>query len=123
MDFIFAGGSGTLSMTGLTAAEYETLFGATVEGQEVTVSTNDVAPELAILFENDRLGTVGRRVYCIYAAKFAPPQISAKTKEGQVEDSQIDLQFVVRELSDGRVFKFKDTDTIDTTEWFASVPV
>ena len=50
-------------------------------------------------------------------------QISAKTKEGQVEDSQIDLQFVVRELSDGRVFKFKDTDTIDTTEWFASVPV
>ena len=123
MDFIFAGGSGTLSMTGLTAAEYETLFGATVEGQEVTVSTNDVAPELAILFENDRLGTVGRRVYCIYAAKFAPPQISAKTKEGQVEDSQIDLQFVVRELSDGRVFKFKDTDTIDTAAWFASVPV
>ena len=48
MDFIFAGGSGTLSMTGLTASEYETLFGATVSGEEVTVSTNDVAPELEL---------------------------------------------------------------------------
>lgn len=126
MDFVFAGGSGTLSLTGLTTDEYELFFGATKKDGGVVVSTSDVAPELAILFENDKLGVVGKRLYVLYAVKFAPPSISSKTKEGTVEDSSVELSFSVRELPTGEIFKFVDTDSEEATEnieetWFTQV--
>ena len=126
MDFVFAGGSGTLSLTGLTADEYELLFGATKADGGVVVKSSDVAPELALLFENDKLGVVGKRLYVLYAVKFAPPSISSKTKEGSVEDEAIELAFTVRELSTGEIFKFVDTDSDEAAEgieesWFTAV--
>ena len=125
MDFIFAGGSGTLSLTGLTADEYELLFGSTKKNGGVVVKTTDVAPELALLFENDKLGVNGKRLYVLYAVKFAPPSISGKTKEGNVEDSVQELQFTVRELSTGEIFHFVDTDNPEATtvaeNWFEEV--
>lgn len=125
MDYIFAGGSGTLSLTGLAASEYELLFGSTKEEGGAVVKSTDVAPELALLFENDKLGVQGKRLYAVYAVKFAPPSITSKTKEGTVEDEPIELSFTVRELSDGRIFKFVDTDEPGGTDkestWYTQV--
>lgn len=126
MDFVFSGGSGTLNLTGLTAEEYNIFFGSTVEDGGVVVKSTDVAPELAILFENDKLGIKGKRLYVIYATKFAPPSIASKTKEGSVEDEAMELQFVVRELEDGEIYKFIDTDSEDAPanieeNWFTKV--
>ena len=128
MDFAFAGGSGTLTLTGLTADEYELFFGSTKKEGGVVVKTSDVAPELALLFENDKLGVVGKRLYVLYAVKFAPPSISSKTKEGTIEDGTVELQFTVRELSTGEIFRFVDTDSEEAAEgieetWFAQVQI
>ena len=128
MDFIFAGGSGTLTLTGLTADEYELFFGSTKKDGGVVVKSSDVAPELALLFENDKLGVVGKRLYVLYAVKFAPPSISSKTKEGSVEDGTVELSFSVRELSTGEIFKFVDTDSEEAVEgiedtWYTKVQI
>lgn len=125
MDYIFSGGSGSLSVTGLSADEYELLFGATKEDGGVVVKSTDVSPEMALLFENDKLGVNGKRLYVLYAVKFAPPSISSKTKEGSVSDEAVELSFTVRELSNGKIFKFVDTDNEDAEgledTWFTSV--
>lgn len=126
MDYIFAGGSGTLSLTGLSADEYELLFGSTKVDGGVVVKSTDVSPELELLFENDKLGVNGKRMYVLYAVKFAPPSISSKTKEGSVSDEAIELSFTVRELADGKIFKFVDTDSEDAPEgieddWYTEV--
>ena len=78
------------------------------------------------LFENDKLGVVGKRLYVLYAVKFAPPSISSKTKEGTIEDGTVELQFTVRELSTGEIFRFVDTDSEEAAEgieesWFTQV--
>lgn len=127
MDFVFAGGSGTLSLTGLTADEYELFFGSTKKDGGVVVKSSDVAPELALLFENDKLGVQGKRLYVLYAVKFAPPSISSKTKEGGVEDGAVELAFSVRELSTGEIFKFVDTDSEEAVgmedTWYTEVQI
>src|SRR3954452_586334 len=56
-DFIFNGGEGTLTVSGLTSDEYNTLFGSTVADGGVLVKSSDIAPEVAILFERNKLGT------------------------------------------------------------------
>ena len=62
----------------------------------------------------------------LYAVKFAPPSISSKTKEGRIEDGTVELQFSVRELSTGEIFRFVDTDSDEAVEgieetWFTQV--
>lgn len=54
-DFIFNGGEGTLTVSGLTMDEYNTLFGSTVSNGGVLVKSTDIAPEVAILFERKNL--------------------------------------------------------------------
>lgn len=126
-DFIFNGGEGTLTLSGLTVQEYNTLFGSTVDKGGVLVKSTDVAPELALLFERDVLGVAGgKRLYVLYACKFAPPTIGAQTKEGNVEEEPVELQFTVRELSDASVFYMLDTtetgvDQAEVTGWYTSV--
>lgn len=126
-DYIFSGGEGTLTVSGLTVDEYETLFGATVDKGGVLVKSTDVAPELAIMFERDKLGVAGgKMLYVIYATKFAPPTITAQTKEGSVEEETVELQFTVRELEDGEVFYMLDTtapdvDSAKVTAWYTAV--
>ncbi|WEZ08140.1 major tail protein [Priestia flexa] len=110
-DFIFNGGEGTLTVSGLTADEYNLLFGSTVADGGVLVKSGDIAPELALLFERNKLGTNHKVYYVLYAVKFAPPSISAQTMEGGVEEEVVELTFTVRELADGEVFYMIDTET------------
>jgi phi13 family phage major tail protein len=124
-DYIFNGGEGTLTVSGLTMAEYNTLFGSTVSNGGVIVKSTDVAPELAILFERKKLGTAEKVLYTLYAAKFAPPAIGAKTMEGSVEEETVELKFTVRALDDASVFYMVDTeDPASATKaaaWYNSV--
>jgi phi13 family phage major tail protein len=123
-DYIFNGGEGTLTVSGLTMTEYNTLFGSTHVSGTVLVKSTDIAPEVAILFERNKLGTQEKVLYAIYACKFAPPSINAQTMEGGVEEEPVELQFTVRELPDGSVFYMADTETaaaLKTDNWFTAV--
>ena len=90
-DFIFNGGEGTLTVSGLTMDEYNTLFGSTVADGGVLVKSGDIAPELAIMFERKKLVSK-KSFYVLYACKFAPPAISAQTLEGGVEEETVELR-------------------------------
>lgn len=123
-DFIFNGGDGTLTVSGLTATEYNTLFGSTVEDGGVLVKSTDIAPEVAVLFERKKLGTQEKVLYAIYACKFSPPAISAQTMEGTIEEETVELTFSVRELAEGEVFYMLDTETHVGTKadaWYQTV--
>lgn len=123
-DFIFTGGEGTLTVSGLTMAEYELLFGSTVADGGVLVKSTDIAPELAILFEKNRLGTGDKVFYALYACKFAPPSISAQTFEGGIEEETVELSFTVRELPAGEVFFMVDSGEHagdKATNWYTAV--
>lgn len=123
-DYIFNGGEGTLTVSGLSMDEYNTLFGSTVTEGGVLVKSTDVAPELAILFERKKLGSAHKVMYVLYACKFAPPAISAQTMEGSVEEETVELSFTVRELEDASVFYMIDSETAPaatTTAWYSSV--
>ncbi|MBG9589533.1 major tail protein [Cytobacillus firmus] len=115
-DFIFNGGKGTLTVSGLSATEYQTLFGSTVADGGVLVKSSDIAPEVAILFERNKLGTNEKVLYALYACKFAPPAISAQTMEGGVEEEVVELTFSVRELTNGEVFYMVDSEAVETDQ-------
>lgn len=123
-DYIFNGGEGTLTVSGLTMDEYQLLFGSTVADGGVLVKSTDIAPEVAVLFERNKLGTGEKVYYALYACKFAPPTIGAQTMEGSVEEETVELKFTVREVADGSVFYMVDsevhTGTKDTA-WYDSV--
>ncbi|USK33528.1 hypothetical protein LIT25_23980 [Bacillus sp. F19] len=123
-DFIFNGGEGTLTVSGLTMTEYNTLFGSTHTAGTVAVKSTDIAPELAILFERKKLGSQDKVLYALYACKFAPPAISASTLEGGVEEETVELTFSIRELPDGSVFYMADTEVAlpaKTDPWYTAV--
>lgn len=123
-DYIFNGGEGTLNVAGLTMQEYNTLFGSTVADGGVLVKSTDVAPELAILFERKQLGSQDRVLYVLYAAKFAPPSVSAQTMEGGIEEETVELKFSVRALDDGSVFYMVDSGTATAAKvdgWYSTV--
>lgn len=123
-DFIFTGGEGTLTVAGLTMAEYNTLFGSTVADGGVLVKSTDIAPEVAILFERNKLGTSEKVYYALYACKFAPPSITAQTFEGGIEEETVELQFTVREVADGSVFYMLDSGEhvgSKATNWYTTV--
>lgn len=123
-DFIFNGGSGTLTLTGLSSAEYELLFGSTKTADGVVVKSTDIAPELALLFERKVLGTAETVKYVIYAVKFAPPSLTGETMEGGVNEETVELKFSVKELATNEVFYF--INTAEATEatadaWYTAV--
>lgn len=123
-DFIFGGGEGTLTVSGLTMDEYNTLFGSTVADGGVLVKSGDIAPELAIMFERKKLGTQDKVLYVLYANKFAPPALSAQTLEGGVEEETVELTFTTREMEDGEVFYMLDTEVHTGTQadnWYDTV--
>lgn len=128
-DFIFSGGEGTLTLSGLTTEEYVELFGATKdENGVVGFKSTDVSPEFALLFERKVLGTQNDTVkYVVYACKFAPVNISAVTMEGTVEEEPIELTFTVREADNNYVYKIINTTDEDATEaaasWYEAVYV
>jgi phi13 family phage major tail protein len=123
-DYIFNGGEGTLTVSGLTMDEYNMLFGATVADGGVLVKSSDIAPEVAVLFERNKLGTNEKVFYALYACKFAPPTIGAQTMEGSVEEENVELKFTVRELPAGEVFYMVDSESHTGTkdaQWYSAV--
>lgn len=123
-DYVFNGGEGTLTVSGLTMSEYNTLFGSTVNAGGVLVKSTDVAPEVAILFERKKLGSSYIVLYTLYACKFAPPAIGAKTMEGGVEEENVELKFTVRELADGGIFYMLDSESAPQAQidgWYTAV--
>jgi phi13 family phage major tail protein len=125
-DFIFNGGEGTLTVSGLTMSEYQTLFGSSVANGGVLVKSNDIAPDVAILFERNKLGSKDKVLYAIYNCKFAPPSISAQTMAGGIEEETVELTFSVRELAEGQVFYMLDSgdataDPLAVSGWYEAV--
>ncbi len=123
-DNIFAGGEGTLTVSGLSSDEYATLFGATVSDGGVAVKSSDSAPELAILFERKKLGTAEKMLYVVYACKFQPPSLTAQTLEGSVEEENVELTFSIRELDTKEVYYMLDSEThggTQVTNWYTQV--
>ena len=123
-EYIFSGGEGTLTVSGLTPQEYADLFGATVENGVVKVKTSDIAPEMALLFERKILGTNKTVKYVVYAVKFAPTSISANTMEGSVTEENFELSFSVRETAGNDVYTFVNTSEDDGNigdTWYTQV--
>lgn len=115
-DYIFSGGEGTLTVSGLTSEEYVLLFGATKdENGVVSTKTSDIAPEVALLFERKKLGTNKVVKYIVYACKFAPVSINATTMEGSVEEETVELTFSVRETADNKVYSFADGSEVTSS--------
>jgi len=127
-DYIFTGGDGTLKVSGLTNAETELLFGATNDDKgNLTVRASDVSQEMAILFERNKLGTTQKVLYCIYACKFAPSSITAKTTEDKIEEELAELKFSIRAFDDNAIYRTLDTsevgvDATQITGWYTTAP-
>ena len=125
-DYKFSGGEGTLTVSGLTPEEFTTLFGSQNAKGGVVVNTGDTTPELALLFERDALGKAGKKLYVIYAVKFAQPSISAQTMEGGIEEETMELSFTIRELENGDLYSMVDTtdssaNTTVVNGWYQTV--
>lgn len=125
-DFAFSGGEGTLTVSGLTPTEFTLLFGSKNAKGGVLVNTGDTTPELALMFEREALGTKGKKLYVIYAVKFAQPSISAQTMEGGIEEETMELSFTIRELENGDLYYMLDTtdsqaDPEAISNWYTEV--
>lgn len=125
-DFKFSGGEGTLTVSGLTPEEFTLLFGSQNKNGAVVVNTFDTTPEVALMFERNALGKNGKKLYVIYACKFAQPSISAQTMEGSIEEENMELTFSIRELENGDLYMTVDTTDSSVnsevvTNWYNSV--
>ena len=125
-DYIFAGGEGTLTVSGLTPGEHALLFGNTVSKGGVSVKSTDTSSEGAFLFERGKLGSNAKRLYVIYACKCAPVDIGGETKEGKVNEETVEIKFSVRELDTNDIYYFIDTDADDVdsakvSAWYTTV--
>ena len=125
-DYIFAGGEGTLTVSGLTPCEHALLFGNTVSKGGVSVKSTDTSSEGAFLFERGKLGSNAKRLYVIYACKCAPVDIGGETKEGKLNEETVEIKFSVRELDTNDIYYFIDTDADDVdqskvTAWYNTV--
>lgn len=112
-DNYFTGGEVKVTVSGLTASEYQLLFGNTAVGGGVTVNSNDLAPEGALLFEKKILGTNHTRKFVIYACKMSPASISAETLADSVAESNVEITGVCRQLADGDIWAMVDTNATD----------
>lgn len=122
-DYQFAGGSGELVLSGLKLEEYKTLFGCDYNDGITTVSSTDVTPQLALLFERKKLGTQEKMLYVIYNVKFAPPTIEANTLEGDISEETMSLSFTVSEMANGDVYRVADTSVASSVKenWYTKV--
>lgn len=115
-DFIFNNGDGKLTVSGLTMTEYTALFGSVSDSKGgIVVKSSDESPQLALLFERQKLGTQDKILYALYACKFQAPSITAKTHEGKVDEETVDITFVVTALTDNSVYYMIDSATGDPT--------
>lgn len=109
-DNFFTSGEITLSVSGLTASEYELLFGNTKTKGGVIVNANDLAVEGALSFEKKILGTNHVRRYVIYACKMSPASISAETLADSVSESPVEITGTCRQLASGEIYAMVDTN-------------
>lgn len=84
-------GSGKLSTLGLTNEERALLTGSLYLGG-FALDANAVAPKFALLFANDK-GDGGEIYNVLYNVTFSVPQIKAISKEEQVEENVVEIDF------------------------------
>lgn len=123
-DYIFVSGDGKLTVSGLTMSEYNALFGSTLNNGGILVKSNDPLPELAILFERNKVDGSGKILYALYACKCSPVSIAGKTNEGKVDEETVEVDFTIRALADNSVYYMVDSATGDAsvvTGWYTSV--
>lgn len=119
-------GSGKLSVLGLTMEEKALLAGVDVVKGGIALGTNTVAPNLAVLFAQDKADG-GKILTIIYNVQFATPSIQAVTTEGEIEEQIAELEFTCLPDVQSRLF-FYIVDTTDETadeamisKWFTEV--
>ena len=105
----FIGGSGSLTVIGLTPEEYGLLFGNMVDGNRFTVKETDISSNVALMFS--RRKSTGENIgYCIYKVNFKPIGISATTMEnGAMAEESIEIEFEI-ESNNGDIYYFDDCD-------------
>lgn len=119
-------GSGKLSVLGLTMDEKALLAGAEVVKGGIALGANTVAPNLAVLFAQDKADD-GKILTVLYNVQFAIPSIQAVTTEGEKEEQISELEFTcLPDIEDGLFFYTVDTtdETADATmvsKWFTAV--
>lgn len=123
----FNGGEGKLTLVGLNKEEYEAMFGSKKVKGGTFVSSQDVAPTGAYIFERGKKGSSAKRLYVIYACTNAPSGINAEgIADGKAPTSIEEISFSISESATNGVFFFIDTDdpTVDQTQitkWFTEV--
>lgn len=123
-DYIFTSGDGKLTVSGLTMTEYNALFGSALSNGGVLVKSNDPLPELAILFERQKVDGSGKVLYVIYAAKCSPVSIQGATNEAKVSEETVEIDFTIRSLADSSVYYMVDSSIADAatvTNWYTQV--
>lgn len=123
-DYVFTSGTGKLTVSGLTMAEYNALFGSALNNGGVLVKSNDPLPELAFLFERQKVDGSGKVLYAVYACKCSPVSISGATTEAKVSEETVEIDFTIRALSDNSVYYMVDSTIADATtvnNWYTQV--
>lgn len=93
--FFYNGGDGTLDVLGLTPDEQSLLFGNLKTLGGLAVTTDDVAPEGAFLFERQLKGGA-KRLYVIYACTCAPADLNGATiEEGKAENEVYSITYKI----------------------------
>lgn len=105
----FEGGSGSLSVMGLTPNEYNLLFGHSLENNKVMVTTSDTSPYLALMFSKEKYdGT--KLGYCLYKVIFKPININANTIENGIAiEENIEIEFDIEE-NNGKIYYMDNCD-------------
>lgn len=127
-EYIFKGGNGKVSLKSLTPDEYKVLFSNAMKEGLVAVKTTDIAPQGALMFERQFVGSSHKRLYCIFNVKFAPSSLSAESCGDGTKEIDDELEFAIGEFEDNYVYIFVDTDTDNAqvkaliTKWYTAVP-
>ncbi|MBC5995465.1 hypothetical protein H8923_01715 [Romboutsia hominis] len=119
-------GSGKLSVLGLTMDEKALLAGVDVVKGGIALGANTVAPNLAVLFAQDKADD-GKILTVIYNVQFTTPSIQAISTEGEKEEQIAELEFTcLPDVKDGLFFYTVDStdeaaDSTMVSNWFTEV--
>lgn len=125
-DVMVKSGSGKLTVMGLTTDEQCLLAGTENMSGGFAIGSDDNAPRLALLFQQEKKG--GSVLNVIYGTQFSIPQISAvSTENGEQKNQEINLDFsCLADLNTGKFAYIVNTldpkiDNTMVSKWFTEV--
>lgn len=119
-------GKGKLGVLGLTMTEKNLLAGGKNVSGGFALNKNTNAPNLALLFAQDKADG-GKRLSVIYNCQFSTPGINAVTTDGEMEEQIAEIDFTcTEEGSEGYYYFTVDTkdplaDKAIVDAWFTKV--